>query len=73
VGQDAALSIEIPPAGVGFGKRGSVRFLDAAPNPKARVALTGVYATGMRVSEVAAIEIRSIDSGRMVSRMECPG
>jgi len=47
-----------------------VRFLEAVPSLKARVALTTAYATGMRVSEVAAIEVRNIDSGRMVIRIE---
>ncbi len=46
------------------------RFLEAVPSLKARVALTTAYATGMRVSEVAAVEIRNIDSGRMVIRIE---
>jgi integrase/recombinase XerD len=47
-----------------------VRFLEAVPSLKARVALTTAYATGMRVSEVAAIEVRNIDGGRMVIRIE---
>ncbi len=47
-----------------------VRFLEAVPSLKARVALTTAYATGMRVSEVAAVEIRNIDSNRMVIRIE---
>jgi integrase/recombinase XerD len=47
-----------------------VRFLEAVPSLKARVALTRAYATGVRVSEVAAIEIRNIDCGRMVIRIK---
>ena len=47
-----------------------VRFLEAVSSLKCRVALTTAYATGMRVSEVAAVEVRNIDSGRMVIRIE---
>lgn len=43
-----------------------VRFLEAVPSLKARVALTCAYAAGLRVSEVVAIEVGHIDSGRMV-------
>ena len=46
-----------------------VRFLEAVPSLKCRVALTTAYATGMRVSEVVAVEVRNIDSGRMVIRI----
>jgi integrase/recombinase XerD len=47
-----------------------VRFLEAVPSLKCRVALTTAYATGMRVSEVVSVEVRNIDSGRMVIRIE---
>jgi len=47
-----------------------VRFLEAVPSLKCRAALTTAYATGMRVSEVVAVEVRNIDSGRMVIRIE---
>jgi len=47
-----------------------VRFLEAVPSLKCRVALTCAYATGLRVSEVVAVEIRNIDSDRMVIRVE---
>jgi len=47
-----------------------VRFLEAVSSLKCRVALTTAYATGMRVSEVVAVEVRNIDSGRMVIRIE---
>jgi len=47
-----------------------VRFLEAVPSLKSRIALTTAYATGMRVSEVVAVEIRNIDSDRMVIRIE---
>ena len=47
-----------------------VRFLEAVPSLKSRVALTTAYATGMRVSEVVAVEVRNIDSDRKVIRIE---
>jgi integrase/recombinase XerD len=47
-----------------------VKFLEAVSSLKARVALTTAYAAGLRVSEVAALKIRDIDSGRMVLRIE---
>ena len=48
-----------------------VRFLEAVSSLKARVALTTAYAAGLRVSEVVALKVRDIDSGRMVLRIEC--
>jgi integrase len=47
-----------------------VRFLEAVSSLKCRIALTTAYATGMRVSEVTGVEVRNIDSGRMVIRIE---
>jgi len=47
-----------------------VRFLEAVSSLKARVALTTAYAAGLRVSEVAALKVRDIDSRRMVIRIE---
>jgi integrase/recombinase XerD len=47
-----------------------VRFLEAVSSLKARVALTTAYAAGLRVSEVAALRVRDIDSQRMVMRIE---
>jgi site-specific recombinase XerD len=47
-----------------------VRFLEAVSSLKCRVALTTAYATGLRVSEVVGVEVRNIDSGRMVIRIE---
>ena len=47
-----------------------VRFLEAVSSLKCRVALTTAYATGLRVSEVVGVEVRNIDSGRMVIRVE---
>ena len=47
-----------------------VRFLELVSSLKARVALTTAYAAGLRVSEVAALKVRDIDSGRMVMRIE---
>ena len=43
-----------------------VRFLEAVSSLKCRIALTTAYAAGLRVSEVVAIEVRNIDSNRMV-------
>ena len=47
-----------------------VRFLEAVSSLKSRVALTTVYAAGLRVSEVVNLEVADIDSGRMVIRVE---
>ena len=47
-----------------------VSFLEAIPSLKSRIALTTVYATGLRVSEVAFLKVADIDSQRMVIRVE---
>lgn len=47
-----------------------VRLLEAVPSLKSRTALTTVYATGLRVSEVVRLQIGDIDSQRMVIRVE---
>lgn len=47
-----------------------VRFLEAIPSLKYRTALTTAYAAGLRVSEVTALEVRHIDSDRMMIRIE---
>ena len=47
-----------------------VQFLESVSSLKARVALTTAYAAGLRVSEVAALKVRDVDSGRMVMRIE---
>jgi site-specific recombinase XerD len=47
-----------------------VQFLESVSSLKARVALTTAYASGLRVSEVAALKVRDVDSGRMVMRIE---
>jgi integrase/recombinase XerD len=47
-----------------------VRFLEAIPSFKSRMALTTVYAAGLRVSEVVLLKITDIDSQRMVIRVE---
>ena len=47
-----------------------VRFLEAVPSLKNRTALTTAYAAGLRVSEVVALKLVDIDSGRMVIRVE---
>src|SRR5271168_5587493 len=41
-----------------------VRFLEAVSNLRSRVALTTAYAAGLRVSEVAVLKVRDIDSPR---------
>jgi integrase/recombinase XerD len=46
------------------------RVLEAAPNLKARAALSVAYATGLRPAEVVALKIDDIDSDRMVIRVE---
>jgi integrase/recombinase XerD len=43
-----------------------VQLLKAESNLKMRTALTTIYATGLRVSEVVALTIKDIDSARMV-------
>jgi site-specific recombinase XerD len=47
-----------------------VQFLESVSSLKARVALTTAYAAGLRVSEVAALKVCDVDSGRMVMRIE---
>jgi len=47
-----------------------VRFLEAVPALKTRAALTTAYAAGLRVSEVVALKVGDIDSGRMLIRVE---
>lgn len=47
-----------------------MRFLAAVPVVRNRIALTTAYATGLRVSEVAALKVANIDSARMVLRIE---
>lgn len=47
-----------------------VRFLEAVPGLRNRVALTTAYGAGLRVGEVARLETKAIDSGRMLIRIE---
>jgi len=47
-----------------------VRFLEAVPSLKTRVALTTAYAAGLRASEAVGLKVGDIDSGRMVIRVE---
>ena len=47
-----------------------VRFLEAISGLKSRIALTTVYAAGLRVSEAVMLKIADIDSVRMVIRVE---
>ena len=43
-----------------------VRFLEAVPSLKTRVALTTAYAAGLRASEAVSLQVADIDSDRMV-------
>jgi site-specific recombinase XerD len=43
-----------------------VRFLEAVPSLKTRVALTTAYAAGLRASEAVSLKVADIDSARMV-------
>ena len=43
-----------------------VRFLEAVPSLKSRVALTTAYAAGLRVSEAVSLKVGDIDSDRML-------
>src|SRR5580658_6960662 len=47
-----------------------VRLLDAAPGLKYKAALSVTYGAGLRVSEVVALKVSDIDSGRMMIRIE---
>jgi integrase/recombinase XerD len=47
-----------------------VRFLEAVPALKSRIALTTAYAAGLRLSEVVALKVCDIDSQRMLIRVE---
>ncbi len=47
-----------------------VRFLEAAPGPKYKAALSAAYGAGLRVSEVASLKVSDIDSKRMMLRVE---
>lgn len=46
------------------------RLLEAAPNLRARAALSVAYGAGLRAAEVVALKISDIDSERMVLRIE---
>jgi len=47
-----------------------VRFLEAVPSLKTRVALTTAYAAGLRASEAVGLKVGDVDSVRMVIRVE---
>ncbi len=47
-----------------------VQFLEAVPCLRNRVALTTAYGAGMRVGEVVRLQTTSIDSSRMLIRIE---
>jgi integrase/recombinase XerD len=46
------------------------RFLEAAPGPKYKAALSAGYGAGLRVSEVVALKVSDVDSRRMLLRIE---
>lgn len=46
------------------------RFLEAAPGPKYKAALSAAYGAGLRVSEVVALKISDVDSKRMLLKIE---
>jgi integrase/recombinase XerD len=46
-----------------------VRFLEAAPGPKYKAALSAAYG-GLRVSELVALKVSDVDSERMLVRIE---
>ena len=47
-----------------------VRFLEAAPGPKYKAALSAAYGAGLRVSEVVTLKVSDIDSKRMLLLIE---
>ena len=47
-----------------------IRFLEAVPGLRNRVALTTAYGAGLRVGEVASLETSAIDSSRMLIRIQ---
>ena len=46
------------------------RFLEAAPGPKYKAALSAAYGAGLRVSEVVTLKVGDVDSRRMLLRIE---
>src|SRR6201990_2939436 len=46
------------------------RWLEAAPGPKYKAALSAAYGAGLRVSEVVALKVSDVDSERMLLRIE---
>lgn len=46
------------------------RLIASAPNLKSQTALSIAYGTGLRASEVIALKVSDIDSGRMMLRVE---
>jgi site-specific recombinase XerD len=47
-----------------------VRFLEAVPGLRNRMALTTAYAAGLRIRETSRLEVGGIDSSRMLIRVE---
>jgi integrase len=46
------------------------RFLEAAPGPMWKAALSAAYPADLRVSEVVALKVNDVDSQRMLLRIE---
>jgi integrase/recombinase XerD len=46
------------------------RFLEAAPGPKWKAALSAAYGAGLRVSEAVALKVSDVDNQRMLLRIE---
>jgi integrase/recombinase XerD len=46
------------------------RFLESAPGPKWKAALSAAYGAGLRVSEAVALKVCDVDSQRMLLRIE---
>jgi site-specific recombinase XerD len=46
------------------------RFLESAPGPKWKAALSAAYGAGLRVSEAVALKVSDVDSQRMLLRIE---
>lgn len=75
LGRDEQITLKIPyarkakPLPVVLSREEVASFLDAIPEPRYRVMLATVYATGLRTSEVIALRVGDIDSKRMLIRV----
>jgi integrase len=50
--------------------RGGGGFLESAPGPKCKAALSAAYGAGLRMSETVALKVSYVDSQRMLLRIE---